>query len=145
MARHDGSLPHSSRRAGLVALAAVLAACATDPGANEGVTAVQFQDVVVPNGMRLKAAGHESASIDASGYRQARFEYVGQADVQVAADYVRERMPQHNWAKVTDEAVAEVGQKIRFERGIYRADYTFARSEGLTIMVVDYSTDYTRR
>jgi hypothetical protein len=111
----------------------------------DGVTAVQFQDVVVPNGMRLKVDNHESYSREELGYRIGRFEYVGSTDLEVAANYVRERMPQHSWSKSKDEAVADAGLRIRFERGDYRADYTFTRSDGVTVMVVDYTTDYTRK
>jgi hypothetical protein len=35
--------------------------------------------------------------------------------------------------------------KLRFERSVYTADYTFVRADGATRMVVDYATDYTRR
>lgn len=123
----------------------LVAACATDPAATDGVTAVQFQDVVVPTGLRMRNGAHESYSREEAGWRHGRFEYVGPTDVQAAADYVRERMPQHSWSKILDEAAAEAGVRIRFERGLYRADYTFTRSEGATVMVVDYTTDYARR
>lgn len=140
------SLP---RRAGLGAFLGVLAmatipGCAVDPAAN-GVDAVQFQDVVVPDGLRLRDRAHESYSREEAGWRHGHFEYVGQTDVQAAADYVRARMPQHNWSKVQDTVEAEAGVRLRFERGIYRADYAFTRGEGSTIMVVDYTTDYARR
>jgi hypothetical protein len=125
-------------------LLVTMASCATDP-ASDGVTAVQFQDVVVPTGLRLKDANHESYSKQEVDWRHGRFEYVGQTAVQAAADYVRERMPQHSWTKLKDETDDEAVVRIRFERGIYRADYTFNRSEGTTVMVVDYSTDYSRR
>ena len=130
----------------LAAISAVLAlsACNVEPDESTTVQAVQFQDVVVPDGMRIREGTHQSYSREEAGWRHARFEYFGQKDVPAAADYVRERMPQHGWSKMQDEA-SEAGLKIRFERGIYRADYTFARNEGATVMVVDYTTDYTRR
>jgi hypothetical protein len=136
---------HTSRRRGATSLllTVALAACATD--ASGGVTAVQFQDVVVPNGMRLKNEGQASYSTEAATYRKGRFEYVGSTDLEAAASYVRERMPQHSWTKLRDEAAAEAGLHILFERGIYRADYTFTRSDGVTVMVVDYTTNYTSK
>jgi hypothetical protein len=141
-----GTAPsHRPGRVGTVVALMLFAACATDPTATEGVGAVQFQDVVVPSGMRLREAGHESYSREAAGWRMGHFVYFGAIDVANAANYVRERMPQHSWAKVRDEEQPEGGQRIQFERGIYTADYTFSRSEGLTVMVVDYATDYTRR
>jgi hypothetical protein len=128
-----------------VVLPLTVAACgAADPAKAHGVSAVQFQDVVVPTGLRLVDDAHRSYSRDEAGWRQAHFEYVGQTDVGAAANYVRERMPQHGWAKVSDETV-EAATRMRFERGIYLADYTITRSEGATVMVVDYTTDYARR
>ena len=132
------------RASALTVLFVTMVACAAHPE-GDGVTAVQFKDVVVPDGLRLKTAGNASYSREEAGWRHGRFEYVGQADVQTAANYVRERMPQHSWTKVRDEVAAETGIRIRFERGIYAADYSIARSDGTTVMVVDYTTDYARR
>lgn len=142
----DGA-PRASRvtRMSALGLSCVLAvACAAHPE-SDGVTAVQFKDVVVPDGLRLKTDGNASYSREEASWRHGRFEYVGQADVQTAANYVRERMPQHSWTKVRDEVAAETGVRIRFERGIYTADYSISRSDGTTVMVVDYTTDYARR
>lgn len=122
-----------------------LGACALEPDENTSVQAVQFQDVVVPSGLRIREAKHQSWSREEAGFRHGRFEYYGQNDVAGAADYVRQRMPQHNWAKISDGPAENGDLKIRFERDIYRADYTFSRSEGATTMVVDYTTDYSRR
>lgn len=139
------SRARTSRWRGATALLVVaLAACATD-SASDGVTAVQFQDVVVPTGMRLKDDGHASYSTEAATYRKGRFEYVGPTDLEAAASYVRERMPQHSWTKLQDGPVAEAALRLQFERGIYRADYTFTRSEGVTVMVVDYTTNFTSK
>jgi hypothetical protein len=121
-----------------------LGACAVEPDESTTVQAVQFQDVVVPSGLKIREAAHQSWSREEAGFRHGRFEYYGQNDVAAAADYVRARMPQHNWTKVED-TTSESGVKIRFERDVYRADYSFSRSEGATTMVVDYTTDYTRR
>jgi hypothetical protein len=121
-----------------------LGACAVEPDESTTVQAVQFQDVVVPSGLTIREGQHQSYSREEAGWRHGRFEYAGQVEVATAANYVRERMPQHGWSKAQDEA-ADAATKIRFERGIYRADYTFSRSEGATVMVVDYTTDYTRR
>jgi hypothetical protein len=119
--------------------------CASDPATTDGVSAVQFQDVVVPTGLRLRSGAHESYSREEASWRHGHFEYVGPTDVRAAADYVRERMPQHSWAKVQDTAPTEASFQLRFERGIYRADYNLTRSDGATVMVVDYTTDFSRR
>lgn len=124
----------------------LLGACQSpDPSREHGVSAVQFQDVVVPSGMQLRDEAHESHSRDDAGHRQAHYVYIGQTRVEDAIAYVRERMPQHSWAVVSEDKNEDTGVRIRFERGIYRADYSFTRTEGSTLMVVDYSTDYSRR
>jgi hypothetical protein len=130
--------------AALFACAFGLGACAAEPDDSTTVQAMQFQDVVVPNGLRIREGQHQSYSREEAGWRHGRFEYTGQLEVATAANYVRERMPQHGWTKAQDEANAEA-TKLRFDRGIYRAEYTFLRSEGATTMVVDYTTDYARR
>jgi hypothetical protein len=122
----------------------VFAACATDPD-EVGTSAVQFQDVVVPSGLRLRDEANESYSREETGWRKGHFVYTGQVDVAVAANYVRERMPHHKWTKVQDEQTPESEVRLSFERGIYRAEYSFARAEGATTMVVDYSTNHSRQ
>lgn len=133
------------RFASLLAVALIAACQSPDPSRDHGVNAVQFQDVVVPSGMRLREDGHESHSRDDAGHRQAHYVYTGQSRVEDAVAYVRQRMPQHSWAMVSEENSDDAGVRLRFERGIYRADYSFTRSEGATVMIVDYTTDYSRR
>lgn len=131
----------SLRTALCVPLVAMLSACATDPAA-DGVSAVQFQDVVVPSGLVLRDNAHESYSREEASWRRGHFVYGGQTDLQAAANYVRERMPQHSWSKMRDEQDQEAGIRLGFVRGIYRADYVFSRTDGSTLMVVEYTTDY---
>jgi hypothetical protein len=127
-------------------VAALFGACqSADPSGEHGVSAVQFQDVVVPSGMQLRDEAHESHSRDDAGHRQAHYVYTGPTRVEDAIAYVRQRMPQHDWTMVSEDKSEDDGVRLRFERGIYRADYSFTRSEGATVMVVDYSTDYSRR
>jgi len=54
-------------------------------------------------------------------------------------------MPLHNWELVADEAKDASATRLHYRRGYYCAEYTFTLSEGRTHMVVDYTTDYTRR
>ncbi len=136
----------SSWLAPVLVATALFAACQSpDPAQDHGVSAAQFQDVVVPSGMTLRDDAHESHSRDDAGHRQAHYVYTGPPSVQDAVAYVRQRMPQHSWTIVSEENSEDTGVRLRFERGIYRADYSFTRSEGATVMVVDYSTDYSRR
>lgn len=130
----------------LVVCAVALSSCASpDPATAYGVSAVQFQDVVVPAGMTLRDSAHESHSRVEAAWRKAHFIYTGQPSVQAAVAYVRERMPQHNWTMVTEEQMEEGGVKIRFERGVYSAEYVLSRTEGATLMVVDYDTQFQHR
>lgn len=124
----------------------LIAACQTPEKHAFGVSAVQFQDVVVPSGFKLHDAGHESYAREEAGWRQAHLVYHGAAKIEDAMGYVRQRMRQHNWTALTEESLADSGVRIRFERGVYSADYTFSESrEGSTQMIVDYKTDYAKK
>ncbi|MBL9079285.1 MAG: hypothetical protein JNL08_17420 [Planctomycetes bacterium] len=131
----------------LAVLSSALWFGACQGGANKvayGVTASQFQDMVVPAGMRLRDGTNESYSRQEAGWRLGHFVYEGPTAVDEAMGYVRQRMPQHNWQKVEDKASENEPARLRFERGIYTAEYTFERREGATHMVVRYTTDYSR-
>jgi hypothetical protein len=130
----------------VLGILAILGGCQSAANqANHGVSATQFQDMVVPAGLRLRDNAHESYSRQEAGWRLGHFVYEGSTGIEEAMGYVRERMPQHNWAKVRDESTADEVTHLRFERGVYSADYTFQRRAGLTRMTVVYNTDYTRR
>ncbi|MFM1918632.1 MAG: hypothetical protein RLZZ303_266 [Candidatus Hydrogenedentota bacterium] len=139
--------PRALRRTLIVAaflgLGALPVACST-PETDTGVGAVQFQDMVVPLGFTLLDDNHQSHSREAGEWRMGKFQYQGSAAIADAANYVRQRMPQHSWSIEADEVQA-TGGKLRFVRGRYVAEYTFARVEGSTMMYVDYQTDYSRR
>jgi hypothetical protein len=130
----------------IIGLLAFTSGCET--GANRagyGVNATQFQDMVVPAGLRLRERGHESYSRQEAGWRMGNFVYEGTTGVEEAMGYVRQRMPQHNWTIVSEDLTADEMARLRFERGIYTAEYTFQRRDGSTQMVVVYNTDYSRR
>jgi len=127
-------------------LLALTSGCETGADrAGYGVNATQFQDMVVPAGLRLRDRGHESYSRQEAGWRMGHFVYVGATGVEEAAGYVRQRMPQHSWKMVSEDVTADQVARMRFERGIYSAEYTFQRRDGSTQMVVVYNTDYSRR
>lgn len=123
----------------------VATACQTGSNEPSGVDSRQFQDVVVPSGFRLRDRAHESSSREEATWRLGHFEYSGSANVEVASAYVQGRMPLHNWNLISKEVVEDDGVRLRFERGIYSADYLISRRDGTTHMVVDYATDYSRR
>ena len=144
--RTGSSLVAPALVAALVAGAGFLGSCSsTQPREDDGVSASQFKDVVVPAGFRLLDDAHESHSIEAASWRLAHYVYTGTVPGEEATSYVRQRMPQHNWELVADEKVDENTTRLRFLRGHYAAEYRFIRQDGRTQMVVDYQTDYSRR
>lgn len=142
---HSRSLRHGWLWA-VLGCVVLLPGCESAPaGEKYGVGSSQFKDVVVPAGFRLRDSANESYSREEADWRQGHFVYHGSAGPEEAISYVRERMPQHSWKMVGDPSNDDNGVHLRFERGVYSADYTFLRAEGSTRMVVDYTTDYSRR
>ena len=125
-------------------LALGLGACSTvdadNPSGDLGISAVQFQDLAIPAGMKLVERFHESHSREAAGWRYGHFEYVGQTTVPEACNYLLERMPQHRWEPTADEAVEASSRRLQFKRGAYVVDYRFERIDGETHLVIDYDT-----
>ena len=123
-----------------------LSSCAGGAGeVDTGVSAKQFQDMVVPQGFRLQDGANESHSREEGDWRMGRFHYAGAMQIADAAAYIKQRMPQHSWTLELEELSDPSQGRLRFVRGRYLAEYTFHRQEGTTQMVVDYQTDYTRR
>lgn len=138
--------PHQLSAATLaLGLGVLFAACETRAATADGVNSMQFQDVVVPDGLRILDSEHQSYSRQEASWRQGHFVYLGATPVADAANYVRTRMPQHSWQMVADQATDEGVVKLGFVRGAYVADYVFERRDGRTQMIVDYKTDYSRR
>ncbi len=120
-------------------------ACQMAPDGPSEVDSRQFSDVVVPDGFRITDRTHESYSREEATWRHGRFQYAGNSYVAEASAYVRGQMPRHSWKLVSQQPIDDAGVRLRFERGIYSADYLFSRRDGTTHMVVDYATDYSRR
>jgi len=130
----------------LLALSCVLpTACRMAPDGPRSVDSRQFTDVVVPDGFTIRDRNDASHSRQIDSYRLGHFVYAGDSFVEEASSYVRGQMPRHSWKLVSQEPVSDDGLRLRFERGIYSADYVFSRRDGTTHMVVDYKTDYSRR
>ncbi|GAB4135958.1 MAG: hypothetical protein Fur0037_00080 [Planctomycetota bacterium] len=112
---------------------------ATNPG-GDGVTAIQFPDAVVPDGLTLHDRYHESSSAEAPGWRHGHFVYTGQTHLDDACAHLRSRMPQHGWTLTSEDRPDEATRRMAFSRGRYRADYYLHRKDGITEMVIDYRT-----
>lgn len=127
----------------LFALTACIAACKTSDlqtSNDDGVNAVQFQDLVVPDGMTLYERFHESHSREEANWRFAHYIYTGQPKIDEVAGHLLLRMPQHSWTMVSDERPDESTRRLKFSRGRYTADYCITRQHGVTEMVIDYTT-----
>src|SRR5712691_8766055 len=110
----------------------------TAPEQGDGVSAIQFQDIVVPDGLKLRDSYHESYSIEETGWRLGHFVYSGLPHLEESSAHVISRMPQHSWSLLADEKTDESTRKLRFARGRYFADYSFRRQDGITQLVIDY-------
>lgn len=127
----------------LLALSCLFASsCRIGPEEPSALGSRQFSDAVVPDGFTIRDSESHSNEIDT--YRFGHFVYNGDSYVEEASAYVRGQMPRHSWKLVGQEPVDDDGMRLRFERGIYSADYEFSRRDGTTRMVVKYTTDYTR-
>lgn len=111
-------------------------------GGDVALTAVQFQDVAVPDGFRLENDLGESHSREERGWRIGHFVYThGTVRLDDACAHVRSRMPQHNWTLVGDERVDDYNRRLKFVRAPYSVEYLLNRQDGITRMTVDYRTD----
>lgn len=120
----------------------------TDPSAasaDDGVVAVQFQDVVVPDGMLIHDKFSESYSREEQGWRSGHFVYSGDLTIEEACTHVLHRMPQHAWSLVTDDKNVENARRLKFARGRSTVEYALERQDGVTHMVIDYKTQIPSR
>jgi hypothetical protein len=107
-----------------------------------GVSSVQFQDIAIPAGLKLVERFHESHSREVAGWRFGHYEYVGQTTMPEACAHVLERMPQHDWKVVVDDASQANARHLQFKRGAYVVDYRLDRIDGQTQLVVEYDTQF---
>ena len=107
---------------------AVEAARPTD----DGVSANQFDDIPVPDGLTLRERLHASDSVVVGDWRYGNFEYTGSVPVAEVAAYMRERMPQHAWELVAEEVDPQGRTILKFRRGKYEAECTLGRTEEKT-------------
>ena len=124
-------------------LSVLCAACASNEwdAVDYGVSAVQFQDMVVPSKMRIIDEYNESHSVETAGWRYGSYEFRGPTPVAEATAYLLRRMPEHNWQLVGEAKADEGSHKLQFARGQYRADYVLQRIDGRTLMHVEYRTE----
>lgn len=119
-----------------------------------GLTAVQFRDVPVPDGMVLQTGLNESHSYEAGRFRFADLYYYGNLPVAEIAEYMKRRMALHGWQLVEEtggrpaEASAGAGDdpatarsETLFERAPNRVRCeVWLDSSGVTRMHVEVRT-----
>jgi hypothetical protein len=114
----------------------------SDAPPDYGVSSVQFADMEVPSGLNLLDTYQErSHSREVAGWRYGHYVYRGQTHVDEACEHLLLSMPQHAWRLVADERPQEDTRRLRFARGRYVADCSLRRQDGVTEMVVDYTTE----
>jgi hypothetical protein len=137
------------RGRGLLLLTCLVVACKSSEtaqrGPESGVSAVQFQDLVVPDGMRIQETNHESHSREEQGWRFGHFVYSGQPKVEDACAHLLLRMPQHQWRLVQDQQESTTARRLRFARGRYSAEYRLDRQDGVTQMTIEYRTEIEQK
>ena len=106
---------------------------------DDGVSALQFRDIPVPDGMQLAERYHASDSLQIGSYRYANFKYTGAMPMAAVSDYLLERWPQHSW-ELVDQESSEMAQKLSFRRGRYIADCSLDSSESRTELNVTLRT-----
>lgn len=122
-----------------------LCGCETPPPPDDGVGAIQFDDIPVPDGMSLKEHNHVSDSVVVGEFRYANFEYTGTIPVPQVGAYLRDRMPQHRWHLTRDEATPSGAEYLSFRRGKYVADCSLVKDdeiEAITHMKVTVRTTH---
>lgn len=108
----------------VLALATALCGCQEPPPRldDDGVNALQFQDLPVPEGMELLEQFHRSDSREIGDYRYGNFVYGGMLPIVEIREYLLERMPQHAWALEANQTDETGDEHLRFRRGRYVVD-----------------------
>ncbi len=129
-----------------ILVSALLGACATQPGelseADSGVSAIQFADIPVPAGMRLREGRHDSHSFQAGDFRYGDFRYMGMVPVQAAVSYMGERMKLNRWAQSEPTEIIAGKQHMRFTRYPYQTHCVIWKEpdENITRMNIEVRT-----
>lgn len=80
-----------------------------------GLTAVQFADIPVPDGMKLQTGLNESHSYESGQFRFADLFYFGNLPTAEVTDYMKRRMALHGW-QLIDEKTGERSELVFVRR-----------------------------
>ncbi len=118
----------------------VLAGSCAGPNGNQaedlGLHEIQFDDIPVPDGLRLKKAAH---SYQVESFRFGDFEYYGLMKSERAVAYMKDRMAIHGW-ELQDANEREADASLSFWRRPYRTDCRIWQDSSLTRMKVSVRT-----
>lgn len=128
----------------LLAALALAPACETPAAPDDGVSAIQFADIPIPDGLKLHEHNHVSDAVVVGSFRHANFTYSGTIPVAEVSAYLRDRMPHHRWHLIDEETDTSGGENLRFRRGKYVAECRLAKVESITEMNVSVRTTYER-
>ena len=102
-------------------------------GPDDGVSAVQWDDIPAPDGMRLMEQFHKSHTRQIGKWRHGDLHYSGTLPVAEVSSYLQERMPQHSWELIGHETDGDGDhEKLSFRRGKDVAECSVVRSTNAT-------------
>ena len=106
---------------------------------NISIARSQFDDIPVPEGLKLRTETLESYSYQCGSFRQARLIYEGSTEPGRVAGYLRDRLPLHGWS-ATSEALQKAGRHLEFTKGrsllVCDVDRAARRSGSPTVLVM---------
>lgn len=123
---------HTTIRCSILATALLLAGCAHNaspfgPPWDDGVSAVQPEDIAVPEGMKLLDRNHMSDVRESGSYRYANLTYEGYTPVSQVASYLLENVPLRNYRLESRTSPSPGHERLRFRRGPYVLDCSISR------------------
>ncbi|MCA8941692.1 MAG: hypothetical protein KDB80_03960, partial [Planctomycetes bacterium] len=105
-----------------------------------GTSAIQFDDVPIPSGMRLATGPGFSHSHAVGSFRYGDFEYSGHVPVERVVEYMRSRMAVHAW-DLAEFETSELATDLRFTRRPYVVTCHVFEQSATTKMQVSVRTE----
>lgn len=94
---------------------------------DDGVSAVQPEDIAVPKGMKLLEDHNLSDVRESGSYRYANLTYEGNMPVAQVATYLLQSMPLRNYQLESKTSPSKGNEELRFRRGPYVLECSIQR------------------
>ncbi len=125
---------HTTIKCSILATALLIAGCAHNASPfsqtwDDGVSAVQPEDIAVPKGMKLLEDRHVSHVRESGSYRYADLTYEGKTPVTQVATYLLASMPLRNYHLEAKASPGVGHEHLTFRRGPYVLDCSIERLE----------------